>query len=93
MDWKGRRVPVMGVIGGIGVVALLGGALGIYSMVWGIFLAFAIWIIGATLVNFLATRRKTLTHVELRVGFLNRTVLDMLSTNRRLETLKATFLT
>lgn len=53
MSGKRNRNGVMGVIGGAGVVAALGGFLGIYPWTWGIFLAFAIWIIGATLANWL----------------------------------------
>ena len=54
MDWKSRKTPLMGLIGGLGVVAvLLGVPGGFYSLTTAIVLALAIWIIGATLINVL----------------------------------------
>ncbi|SHH21787.1 hypothetical protein [Marivita hallyeonensis] len=54
MDWKRKKTPLMGLIGGLGVVAFLGGVVaGLYSMGMAVFLAFAIWIVGATLINVL----------------------------------------
>ena len=50
MDGR-KKTPLMGLVGGIGVVVALGGVLGLYPLTWAIFLAFAVWIIGATLVN------------------------------------------
>ena len=50
MSFRNKRRALQGVVGGAGVVAALGGVLGIYSLAVGIFAAFAIWIIGATLV-------------------------------------------
>lgn len=55
MDWKRRKKPLMGVVGGLGVVLLLGGVIGgLYAPTTGLFLALAVWILGATLVNLLA---------------------------------------
>jgi hypothetical protein len=48
-----ERRRLHGVIGGAGVVAALAGLLGIYPVPLGILLAFAIWILGATVVNLL----------------------------------------
>ena len=54
MDWKKKKTPLMGFVGGLGVVALLGGFIGgLYGGGFAMFLALAIWIIGATLVNVL----------------------------------------
>ena len=55
MDWKRKRHALMGVVGGVGVVAVIGGALGLYSWQLGVFLALAVWIIGATLINLMAS--------------------------------------
>lgn len=55
MDWKRKKHALMGVVGGTGVVALIGGALGLYSWQLAVFLALAIWIIGATLINLLTS--------------------------------------
>lgn len=54
MDWKHKRTALMGVVGGLGVVAALGGVVGIYPWNWAIFAAFGIWIVGAVLVNLMA---------------------------------------
>ena len=54
MDWKHKKPALMGFVGGLGVVAALGGLVGLYSWPLAIFLAFAIWIIGATFVNLMA---------------------------------------
>lgn len=54
MDWKKRKVPLMGLVGGIGVVLLIAGIFGVgMSFVTGLVLALAVWIIGATLINVL----------------------------------------
>ena len=54
VDWKSKKTPLMGVIGGLGVVAFLGGPVaGFYSTGVAVFLAFAIWIVGATVINVL----------------------------------------
>ena len=46
MDWKSRKTPLMGLIGGLGVVAFLVGVPGVfYSLTAAILLALAIWII------------------------------------------------
>ncbi len=56
MDWKSKKTPLMGLVGGLGVAAFLLGAVGgLYSFGLAIALAFAIWIVGATLVNVLAS--------------------------------------
>lgn len=56
MDWKSKKKPLMGVVGGLGVaVFLLGAVGGLYPLGLSIALAFAIWIVGATLVNLLAS--------------------------------------
>ncbi|MCU4651851.1 hypothetical protein N8I71_03360 [Roseibacterium sp. SDUM158016] len=56
MDWKKKKTPLMGLVGGTGVaVFLLGAVGGLYSLGLSIALAFAIWIVGATLVNVLAS--------------------------------------
>ncbi|MCG6904206.1 MAG: hypothetical protein LJE68_16155 [Rhodobacter sp.] len=54
MDWKHKKPALMGLVGGLGVVAALGGIVGLYPWNTAIFAAFAIWIIGATFVNFMA---------------------------------------
>ena len=55
MDWKRKKTPLMGIVGGLGVAAFLLGAVGgLYSFGLSVALAFVIWIVGATLVNFLA---------------------------------------
>jgi hypothetical protein len=54
MDWKQKKSGLMGFIGGLGVVAGLGGLVGVYPWQWGVFLAFGIWIAGATFVNMMA---------------------------------------
>jgi hypothetical protein len=55
MDWRRKKKPLMGLVGGIGVVAAMGGFIGgWYSVGNTIVLTFAIWIIGALLVNLLA---------------------------------------
>lgn len=54
MDWKKRKRPLMGLVGGLGVVAALGGFVGgFYAPATAIVLALAIWIVGATLVGVL----------------------------------------
>jgi hypothetical protein len=54
MDWKKRKTPLMGLVGGIGVVLLIAGIFGVgVSFVTGLVLALAVWIIGATLINVL----------------------------------------
>jgi hypothetical protein len=56
MDWKRKKTPLMGLVGGIGVAAFLLGAVGgLYSIGLAIALAFTVWIVGATLVNVLAS--------------------------------------
>lgn len=51
---RGRhKRPLMNVVGGLGIVLAMGGILNIYPLGWGIFLAFAAWILGAVVVNFL----------------------------------------
>jgi hypothetical protein len=55
MDLRKKKSALMGLVGGLGVVAFLGSIFGeLYSVKFGIFLALAIWIIGATLVHVLA---------------------------------------
>ncbi len=58
MSLKYKRRELHGVIGGIGVVCILAGAVGFMSWPTAIVAAFAFWIIGATVVNLLteATR-------------------------------------
>lgn len=46
-----RRKKLHGVVGGLGVVAALCAVPGLYPLRLGILAAFAIWILGATLVN------------------------------------------
>ena len=54
MDLKSKRRELQGANGAIGVVAGLGGFLTpLYSPAMGVFFAFAIWIIGATMINLL----------------------------------------
>ena len=54
MDWESRKTPLMGLIGGLGVVAFLVGVPGgFYSLTTAILLALAIWIIGPPLINVL----------------------------------------
>jgi hypothetical protein len=54
MNWKEKKTPLMGLIGGLGVVAFLAGPLaGLYGIGIAIFLAFAVWIVGAKLINVL----------------------------------------
>jgi len=51
MNLRHKRKELMGFVGGAGVVALLGGIFGpLYSIGLALFLALAIWILGATLV-------------------------------------------
>lgn len=50
MGLRHKRREWQGVIGGIGVIAALAGLLGFYPLPIGILLAFAVWILGATLV-------------------------------------------
>lgn len=54
MDWKQKKPALMGFVGGLGVVAAIGGVVGLYSWQLALFLALAIWIIGATFVNLMA---------------------------------------
>ena len=54
MDLRSKRRELQGLNGAVGLVAGLGGYVGnLYS--WGLatFLMFAIWIVGATLINLL----------------------------------------
>jgi hypothetical protein len=52
MNWKDTKTSLRGLIGGLGVVAFLAGPLtGLYKIGMAIFLAFAVWIAGATLIN------------------------------------------
>lgn len=52
MSLKSKRRALHGVVGGLGVVAALGGFVGhFYSASTAIFLAFSIFILGAVLVN------------------------------------------
>ena len=54
MNWKRKRRELQGVNGALGVVAGLGGYLGhFYSYATATFLMFAIWILGATVINLL----------------------------------------
>ncbi|NDR55796.1 hypothetical protein [Aliiruegeria sabulilitoris] len=54
MNLKSKRRELQGVNGAAGVVAALGGFVGhLYSPAVAIFCAFAIWILGATLINLL----------------------------------------
>ncbi len=54
MDFRRKRTGLMGIVGALGVVAFLAAVPGgLYSINFGIFLALAIWILGATLVNLL----------------------------------------
>ena len=54
MNLRPKKKALMGLVGGLGVVAFLGSIFGqMYSVMFGIFLALAIWIIGATLVDVL----------------------------------------
>ncbi len=56
MDWKRKEKPLMGLVGGAGVVAfLLAVPGGFYSVTTGLVVAAAIWIIGATLVKVLTS--------------------------------------
>ncbi len=51
MKLRYKRKELMGLIGGFGVVAFLGSIFGgFYSIGLALFLALAIWIVGATLV-------------------------------------------
>ncbi len=57
MSLRTRRKELHGLVGGLGVVAFLGGLFGgLYSIPFAMFLALAIWILGATLVNLLTDR-------------------------------------
>jgi len=59
MQLKTKRRELHGLVGGIGVVALLGGFVGhFYSGGTAIVLGVGIWIIGATLVNVFTDPRK-----------------------------------
>ena len=52
MSLRGKRRQWHGVVGGLGVVAALGGIVGgWYSIPTAIVLALAVWIVGATVVN------------------------------------------
>lgn len=54
MDWKKRKTPLKGLVGGIGVVFLLAGIFGVgMTFKTALVLALAVWIVGATLVNVL----------------------------------------
>ena len=54
MSWKKRKTPLMGLVGGIGVVLLVAGIFGVgLSFATGLVLALAVWIVGATLINVL----------------------------------------
>lgn len=54
MRLKSKRRELQAVNGAVGLVAGLGGIVGrMYAPETGIFLMFAIWIIGATLINLL----------------------------------------
>lgn len=56
MDWKSKKTPLMGLVGGLGLAAFLLGAVGgLYSAGLSVALALAIWIVGATLVNVLSS--------------------------------------
>ena len=59
MSLKYKRRELHGVVGGIGVVFMLAGAVGFMPWSAAIVAAFAFWIIGATVVNLLteATRK------------------------------------
>lgn len=55
MNLRGKKKALMGVVGGAGVVAALGGFVGgWYSTGTTIVLAFGTWILGATIVNLIA---------------------------------------
>ncbi|MFZ7089691.1 hypothetical protein [Primorskyibacter sp. 2E233] len=52
MDWRRKKKPLMGLVGGLGVVVAMGGLIGgWYSFGTMIVLTFGIWILGALLVN------------------------------------------
>ena len=52
MDWRRRKKPLMGLVGGLGVVIAMGGFVaGWYPVGTTITLTFAVWILGALLVN------------------------------------------
>ena len=52
MDWKSRKKPLIGLVGGIGVVVLLGSLLaGWYPFMSALVAALAIWIVGTMLVH------------------------------------------
>ncbi|WP_172294954.1 hypothetical protein [Pseudoruegeria sp. HB172150] len=54
MNLKNRRRALHGLVGGLGVTAALGGIVGdLYSPRNALAAAFAIWIVGATLINVL----------------------------------------
>ena len=54
MNLKPKKKALMGFVGGLGVVAFLGSILaGLDPVTTGLFIALAIWIIGATLVQVL----------------------------------------
>ena len=58
MNLKNKRRELHGLVGGVGVIAALGGFVGhFYSTSTAIVLAFGIWIIGATLVNVCTDKR------------------------------------
>jgi hypothetical protein len=55
LNWKRKKKPLMGLVGGAGVVAfLIAVPGGFYSVTTGIVVAASIWIVGATLVKVLA---------------------------------------
>ncbi|MBF9031551.1 hypothetical protein HKCCE3408_14205 [Rhodobacterales bacterium HKCCE3408] len=55
MNWKRKKPALMGVVGALGVVAVLAGTVGgVIEVRLSIFIALTIWILGATLVNLLA---------------------------------------
>ena len=43
----------MTIVGGLGVILAIGGIVNLYPLGWGLGLAFAVWILGVAVVNFL----------------------------------------